>query len=129
MRRGTADDGDHQRRAGEPQALVRDMFRLGIGIFGDERRGDRLARLLPGVTLEDDETPRRQLAVIGYPGGDGQQRLEFGRRGAGGHQLVRLYRAATPQKINGIGHEGLQAPLASTLHGVETKGAEMLLAR
>jgi len=115
--RGAAHHRDHQRRAGEARALVRDVFRLGIGIFGDERRGDRLAGLLPSLALEHDETPWGELAVVGYPGSDGQQGRKFGRRGPRRPEFVRLDRAAMPQKINGIGHELAPGPLASTLPG------------
>ena len=88
--RGAAHDRDHQRRAGEPGAFVRDMFLFGVGVFGDEGGGDGLAGLLPRLALEHDEAPGGELAVVGYPGGDGQQGLEFRRRRAWCAKLVGL---------------------------------------
>ena len=66
-------------RAGEARALVLDLLRRRVGILGDEGVGDRLAGLEPRLALEHDEAPRHELAVIGHPRGDGQQRLDLGR--------------------------------------------------
>jgi len=56
------------------------------------------------VALEHNETPRRQLAVIGHPRTDGQYGFKFGGRGAGIAHLARLDGTADFQEFDGVGH-------------------------
>jgi len=67
---------------------------------------DRRAGLELRLAFEHDETPGRELAVIGHARRDRQQRIEIGRRRAGADKLDRLERAAGPQQRDG-GREGL----------------------
>ena len=67
MRAGAAHHGDHERRARETLALGLDMFRLCIGVLSAKSSDDCLAGRTPSFAFKHDETPRRQLAVIGHP--------------------------------------------------------------
>ena len=93
MRRGAADHRDHQRRAYETLAFGRDMLRFRVRIFGVEGRSNRRASRTARLALEHDEAPRRELAVIGHPRGDGQERVDLGRRWTGAGKLDRFERA------------------------------------
>jgi len=66
--------------------------------------GDGVAGGAPRLTLEHDEAPRRELAVIRDPRGDGEQRIDLGRRRAWTGQFHRLERAPGFQKFEGIRH-------------------------
>ena len=86
-------------------ALGFGLLGLGVGIFGAERRGDRVAGGEPRVALEDDEAPGRELAVVGHARGDGQQRFDLRRRRTGAGQLDRLDGAAGFEQFQGVGHD------------------------
>ena len=90
-----------------------DLLRLGVRILGSEGGLDGSAGLEPGLALEHDEAPGRELAVIGNARGDRQQRLDLGRRRAGRHKLDGLERAPGPQEFDGFGH-GCGTKLAPT---------------
>jgi len=70
---------DHERRAGQPLALVVELIRLGLGIFGAERRLDGLPCSKARLALEYDEAPWRELAMVRHARGDRQKRLDLGR--------------------------------------------------
>ena len=56
------------------------------------------------LAFKHDESPRRQLAVIGHPRADGHNGFQFGRRRAGSAHLARFHRAADFQQFEGVGH-------------------------
>ena len=66
MRTGAAHNGDDERRTRQPRRLDRDLIGCGVGAIGAERRADDCARLGAGLAREHDESPRRQLAVVGH---------------------------------------------------------------
>ncbi len=104
MRPGKADYGDHQRRVHQPAFLDLDVGGGGGRIFLREHPRDDVASPRPGIALEHDEAPRRQLAVIRHPRANGQDGVEFARGGAGPAHLARLDRAADLQEFKGVGH-------------------------
>ena len=67
MRAGAAHHGDHEWRARETLALGLDMFRLCIRVLSAKSSRDCLAGRTPSFAFKHDETPRRQLAVVGHP--------------------------------------------------------------
>ena len=75
MRRGARHDGDHQRRRETPP-LDLDPARVGTGLGRGEDIGDDGAGLVARSPREDDEAPRRQLAVVGHARRDRQHRVE-----------------------------------------------------
>ena len=78
VRAGPAHDGDDERRARQPLALEVDLVGRGIGAVGAKCGSDRLTRGGAGLAFEQDESPGRQLAVIGDPRGDFQKRFDLG---------------------------------------------------
>ena len=107
MRPGKADDANYQRRIGEPALLDLDLASLGIRIFPREHFCDDLAGPRPSVSLEHDEAPRRQLAVVGHPRTDGQDCFQLGGRGPRNAHLPRFYRSASFQEVDGVWHGSL----------------------
>jgi len=89
-----------------PQQLV--AFLEAVWSATTEAEAGRMAVERAAETLDAEIAaivrPDRVVAVVGYPGGDGEQGLEFRRRRAGCAKLVGLERAASPQEINGIWH-------------------------
>ena len=86
MRRRARHDGDDQRRVEEPHALGLDAGRVGVGMEPGVDLGDDGARPRARLALENDEAPGCELAVVGNPRGDLQQRFDFGGVGPGtGH--------------------------------------------
>jgi diguanylate cyclase (GGDEF)-like protein len=95
MRLGEADHADDQRRVSEALLLDVDLGRSGLRVFPRKHLCDDLAGAHARVTLENDEPPRRKLAMIGHPRADSQNGVELGGRGAGCGHLARLYGAAS----------------------------------
>ncbi len=83
VRAGAADHRDHQRRARQPLAFEVDLVGRRVGVPLAKNRGDFFAGGKALLALEHDETPGRELAVVGHARSDGQQGVELGRRGAG----------------------------------------------
>ena len=79
MRAGAAHHGDHEWRAHETLAFGLDMFSPCVRVLDAKCRGDCLAGRTPRLAFKHDEAPRCQLAMIGHPRGDGQERVYFGR--------------------------------------------------
>jgi hypothetical protein len=79
---------------------------LGCGLVKllSEHLRDDIAGPRPGIALEHDEAPRRQLAVVRHPRADGQDGVEFARSGAGPAHLAGFYRSAVLQEFDGVGH-------------------------
>src|SRR5579875_2176880 len=101
---GPAHDGNDERGPREPFALEIDLLSGRIGPIRLESPGDDLAGGGPAVALEYDETPRRELAVVGYPRGDGEQRLDLGGVGPGPGKLHWFDRAARPEQMQSVRH-------------------------
>jgi hypothetical protein len=106
---GAAHHGDHQRRAHETLALGRDMLRLGVRVFGVEGRSNRRTGRPPRLAFEHYEAPRRELAVIGHPRGNGQERIDLGRRRTGTAELDRFEGAPGGEEFQGVGHGAVSA--------------------
>src|SRR5436190_19616526 len=107
MRPGKADDANYQRRIGEPALLDLDLTMLGIRIFPREHFSDDRAGPRPRVSLEHDEAPRRQLAVVGHARTDGQDCFQLGGRGPRSAHLPRFNRSASFQEVDGVWHGSL----------------------
>src|SRR5438045_9363388 len=107
MRPGKADDPNYKRRIGEPALLNFDLAGFGIRIFPREHFSDNLAGPRSRVSLEHDEAPRRQLAVVGHPRADGQDGFQLGGRGSRSAHLPRFYRSASFQEVDGVRHGSL----------------------
>src|SRR5258705_13167400 len=88
MRFCETDDTDHQRRIGEAALFDIDLGRRGVRIFPREHLRDHFAAANARVTLEHNETPRRQLAVIGHPRTDGEYGFKLGGGGGGTTHLA-----------------------------------------
>ena len=93
MRRGARNDRQYHRRPHEEAALEGQRILAVIGIFLAFQRSARTRRTARAPRpRKQDEAPRRQLAVIGHPDGDGEDfrqllgrwaRLTHGFGGAG----------------------------------------------
>ncbi len=93
---------DH-RRAQESEAFHVEAFRSGLGFGFQQALGQHLAHAAAGVTLEHDEAPGKQLAMVGHPRRRGQDRLELRRRRPRtGHGLGRA-RPAGQQQVDRVG--------------------------
>src|SRR5262245_48728606 len=96
---GTTDDGNHKRRAGEPVAFKLELVRGSVGMIHAIGRSDSFAGSRASVAFKQDESPGRELAMIGHARSDPQQRLDFIRRWARPNKLDWLYRTARLQKL------------------------------
>ena len=65
-----------------------------VGILFGQRLAKQGGERVAAVVGDGDEAPRVELAVIGDPGGDGQDSLELRGGRAGPDQLARLAGAA-----------------------------------
>src|SRR5215831_902425 len=105
MRLGEAHDRDHEWRIGQALPLDFEISRAGLRVLPGKHSGDDFASALPRVALEDDKAPGRKLAMIGHPRTDGEDRVEFGGRGARTGHLARLHRTAGLQEFYSVGHD------------------------
>jgi hypothetical protein len=87
---GLAHHRDNERGLQESGALLLDLIRCRLRIFLREQSCENIPGAGAGVTLEHDEAPGRELAVIGHAGADGENGVELGRRRAGAGHLHRL---------------------------------------
>ena len=83
MRRGAADDGDDNRGTGEAAALDLDQFGRKLGLDSKPQLQQFLADAGTLGAAIDDQSPWRQLAVIGHPHSQTQDllQLRLGRTG------------------------------------------------
>src|SRR5258708_36811912 len=77
VRRRLADNRDDERRLGKPPTLLVELLLGRIGMLLLEELGQRRARRNPRIAREDDEPPRRQLAVVGNARSDGEDLIEL----------------------------------------------------
>ena len=75
----TADDADHDGRAQEALALLGEALWRALVLV--EGAGKNVAHRRAGLALEQDEPPRRQLAVIGRARTGGENVSQLGRVG------------------------------------------------
>src|SRR4029450_4065069 len=67
-------------------------------------RSDSFAGSRAAGTFKQDESPRRELAMIGYSRGNSQQRLDFSRSWARPDKLDWLHRTARLQQLQSVRH-------------------------
>src|SRR5258708_19819806 len=67
VRRRLADNRDDERRLGKPPTLLVELLLGRIGMLLLEELGQRRARRNPRIAREDDEPPRRPLAMVRTP--------------------------------------------------------------
>src|SRR5215475_949824 len=99
MRAGTADNGDHKRRAGEPVAFELKLVRGSVGMIRAKDRSDSFAGSRAALAFKQDKSPRRELAMIGHSRSYPYQGLDFSRGWARPNKLDGLYRTARLQQL------------------------------
>lgn len=106
VRRRGAHYRDNHRRLRQPVAILSDHPFVEAGLLARAEVCQKRTRLPPGVAPEHDEPPRRQLAVIGNAGRDGEDlgKLRFVRRRLGEKRSGNGFTAF--EKIEGIAHDG-----------------------
>ncbi len=115
MRRSTRDDGEDERRSLEELRLEVEAVLAMIGMERMPALAHDLAKSAARIALEQDETPGRELAMVGYPHRDGEDALQlFISRPRPGHRLDRSGLAGLEEGKDGGrvvegGHGGLTA--------------------
>src|SRR5262249_15173808 len=72
-----AHHGDHQWGTRKPLALKLNLLGSSVRAFGTKHGGDDLTGRRTRISFEEDETPWRELSVIGHPRRDSQQCLDL----------------------------------------------------
>jgi hypothetical protein len=99
---------DHDGRAEEAMALHVETLREGLGFGLEDRGGQQIAHAAPGIALEHDEAPGKELAVVRDPGGRRKNGVDLRRRRPrAGHGFCRTG-AARQQQIERAGRGAIE---------------------